>query len=162
MLRVIKIHRILLASFAALLMAAAPAVADDASLDAAWDSKDAQFKELGRSVEREFTRWGKRNNKGDAKLLRLMKRGETLTVQVEQAVNAEQPSTPQGSEAKTLILKSLASFKQHFVEHRKAIRAAPSRRAVNFGQKADRALEASEADAKKAEDLLAQVGVQQP
>ena len=162
MTSVITIPRALLAVCAAVLLAAAPAAADDASVDAAWDSQDKQFTELGKSVEREFTRWGNRNNTRDGKLLRLLRRGESLTVKVEQAVNAEEPSTPQGTEAKGLILKSLADFKQHFVESRKAVRAAPSQRAVRLGQRADRLLESSRADAKKAEELLAQVGVQQP
>src|SRR3712207_3593577 len=104
------------------LAVAAPASADDASMDRAWDSQDPQFRELSKSVEREIKAWAKRGHTRDGKLLKLFKRGETLTARVEAAVNAEQPSSPQGGEAKPLIMNSLATLKQHFVWERKAVR----------------------------------------
>ena len=106
-----------------------------------------------------MARWAERDWKGDAKLTKLMKRGQELTARVEAAVNAEQPSTPQGTEAKTWIVKSLATFKAHFAEHLKAIPRAPSKRAEQYGRKADKLVKQSAAEAKQAKDLLKQVGV---
>jgi hypothetical protein len=145
---------------AILLVGAPPATADDASMKRAWDSQDPAFRELSKSVTREFKRWADRGHTRDGKLLRLLKRGETLTTAVEQAVNAEQPATPQGTEAKTWILKALATFKAHFAEDRKAVRAAPSRRAVRHGKEADRLFKQSGEEADRAKELLRQVGVQ--
>lgn len=154
-----KLKTTVVAALTAALMTASPAVADDASMKRAWDSQDPAFTELGKSVRREFRAWAKRGHTRDAKLLRLLERGETLSIRVEQAVNPEQPSTPQGTEAKTFILQSLATFKAHFAEERKAVRAAPGRRAQRFGKEADRLFDQSAAEAKKARDLLAQVGI---
>jgi hypothetical protein len=151
--------RTLIAGLCALLVGAAPAPADDASMKRAWDSQDAAFTQLGKSVEREMRRWAKRGHTRDSKILGLMRRGEALTTTVEQAVNAEQPSTPQGTEAKTWIMKSLATFKQHFATHLKAIPRAPSKRAVRYGRQADRLADRSADEAAKAKELLKQVGV---
>jgi hypothetical protein len=153
------VKRILITGACALLVGAAPASADDASMKQAWDSQDAAFTELGKSVDREFRRWARRGHTRDSKIIRLMRRGEALTTTVEQAVNAEQPSTPQGNEAKTWIMKSLASFKQHFATHLQAIPRAPSKRAVRLGRQADRLLDRSADEGTKAKELLKQVGV---
>ena len=155
-----RLRSAITAVLAALLVTAAPAAADDASMKRAWDSQDPAFTELSKSVDREMKRWVKRRWKRDAKLLRLFKRGETLTVRVEQAVNAEQPSSQQGTDAKPLIMNALATLKQHFVVSRKAVRAAPSKRAERYGEEADALFDRGAADAKKARELLAQVGVQ--
>jgi hypothetical protein len=152
--------RALTVLLAAALVGAPPAAADDASMKRAWDSQDPAFRELSKSVNREMRRWAKRGHTRDGKLLRLFKRGETLTASLEQRVNAEQPSTQQGTEAKTWILKSLATFKAHFGWDRRAVRAAPSRRAVRYGKEADRLFEQSGDEAAKAKELLRQVGVQ--
>ena len=155
-----KLRTVCVAALASALLVAAPAAADDASMKRAWDSQDPAFTELSKSVNREIKAWAKRGHTRDSKLLRLFKRGETLTARVEQAVNAEQPSSPQGTEAKPLIMNALATLKQHFVWERKAVRAAPSKRAERYGKEADRLWDVGAADAKKARDLLAQVGVQ--
>ena len=154
-----KVRSILIAVMAVAVVAPASAAADDASMKRAWDSQDAAFTENGKSFRKELKAWSKRGHTRDAKLLRLLKRGEALLVTVEQAVNAEQPSTPQGTEAKTWILKSLATFKGFFRSNRSAVRAAPSKRAERLAKEADAFLDQSEKEAKTAKDLLAQVGV---
>ncbi len=150
---------ILILSCALLAGLASPASADDASIKRAWDSEDAAFTTLGKSVAREFDRWARRGHTRDSKLLSLLRRGETLTRTVEQRVNAEQPSSPSGTEAKNWALRSLATFAAHFVAERKAVRAAPGARAQRLGREADRLAKRSETEAKEAKKHFAAAGI---
>ena len=119
---------LLLALCAALLLllvpAAPPAAADDASVKRAWDSEDAAFTELGRSVRREQRRWQARGFTGDAKLLRLLRRGERLCGVVVGRLQAEQPSSEAGGQARDAAIASTTTFAQFFVAERSFVRAA--------------------------------------
>ena len=116
--------RRLLALAALLVLApAAPASADDASVKAAWDSEDAAFSELGRAVERATKRWEARGFTRDGRLVRLMRRGERLSRTVVDRLNAEQASSPTGTEARDWAIRSTSSFARYFVVQRRFVRA---------------------------------------
>lgn len=152
-------RRALVTFLIALAVAAAPAAADDASVKRAWDSEDAAFTELGKSVAREMSRWQKRGHTRDSKLLRLLERGETLTRTVEQRVAAEPSSSPQGEEAKGWALKSLGSFARYFVAERRFVRAAPKKSANEIAVLARRLNRQSLAEAKRGVDIFKSLGI---
>lgn len=109
---------------AALLLIAAPASADDKSVSDAWDSQDPAFTQLSASVKREVRAWEKRDFTRDAKLLKLYRRGEELCQKVVAALQAEQPSTPQGTQARDLAIRSTQHLAEYFVAERRFVRAA--------------------------------------
>jgi hypothetical protein len=146
----------------ALLLAAPPAIADDASVKRAWDSEDAAFTSLGKSVRREQARWERRGFTRDGKLLRLMRRGERLSRTVVERVTAEQPSSPTGAEARERALRSTSTFAEFFVAERRFIRAMrprPSRRARRLERRAISLDRRTRREAKRALELFKQLGL---
>lgn len=134
-------RRLLALTLLLVLASAAPASADDASVKAAWDSEDAAFTELGKSVDRQAKRWADRGFTRDGRLLRLMRRGERLSRTVVERLNAEQPSSPTGTEAREWAIRSTSTFARYFVVQRRFIRAMspnPSARAQRLNRRARR------------------------
>lgn len=147
---------------ALLALPAAPAAADDRSVKAAWDSEDQAFTELGRSVRREVRAWQRRGYTRDAKLLRLYRRGEELSRKVVAVVNAQQPSTPQGTDARNLAIASTSHFAEYFVAERRFVRRmrrgkpASARAAEREALRLDRL---TRDEAKRAREIFASLGL---
>ncbi|HWT94442.1 MAG TPA: hypothetical protein VN238_15705 [Solirubrobacteraceae bacterium] len=147
---------------AALLLVAAPASADDKSVSDAWDSEDAAFTQLGKSERREYRAWEKRGFTRDPKLLKIYRRGETLSRKVIAALEAQQPSTPQGAQARDLAISSTKHFAEHFVVLRKfvrTIRADDETAGRKIGKEADRLLKLTESEGEQAKAIFVQLGL---
>ena len=95
---------------ACVLLGAAPAVADDASVLRAWESNDAQFAVLGRQVERATVTFRRTRRAGP--LLGALARTRALIIRTRKAVLAEQASTPVGASARLAALHSLSYFER--------------------------------------------------
>ena len=146
----------------ALVSAAPPAVADDRAVSDAWDSQDRQFEELSRSVRREARRWQSRRYTRDGKYLRLMTRGETLSRRVVAALQAAQPSTPTGGQARDLAIRSTAHLADFFVNERRWIRAmrpGGSSRARRLARESKRLFDLSASEADQARPLFRSLGL---
>lgn len=144
-------------------LAAPAAHADDASVKAAWDSEDAAFTKLGKDERRELRRWQDRGYTRDGKLLAYSKTGEELTRKVLSVVEAEQPSTPQGTQAKALVVESLTSFAELFVANRtfvRAMRPGKSAKAQAAEREVIRLDRRARAKAKEALALFKEVGIE--
>jgi len=117
-----------LAALFVLLAAAAPAVADDASLRAAGQSRDAQIEKLSARHDRafrQFRRSGFRRSAGAIRVLRRL-RGEFKLVA--RRVRAQQPTSAGGAEYKRLILLSIGDGVKGLELQGKAVRVARHRR----------------------------------
>jgi hypothetical protein len=100
---------LVLALAAVALPSAAPAAADDASLRAAADSRDAQAARLGKQIRRAYRAWkasGFRSRRLAHRIIRINRRARAMFEAVEAAVRAEQPSTPRGERYKRLVQAS--------------------------------------------------------
>jgi hypothetical protein len=138
------------------------AAADDASVKAAWDSEDTAFTALGRSVDRATVRWEKRGFQDDGEILRLLRRGERLTLEVKARVTAETASTPTGEEARGWALRSLDSFAAYFRAERGSRRAwsrHPSARAKRLYRRAQSLRRRSGREAKAGVRLYKTLGL---
>ena len=154
--------RIALVVVLALLTLASPAAADDRGVSDAWDSQDPQFRELSKSMDREIKRWKDRGFTRDGKILRLMKRGETLSRRVVAALEAQQPSTPTGAQARDLAIKSTAHLAEYFVADRKwarAVRPGGTARSRRLARESERLYDLSIAESKQAKTLFVSLGL---
>lgn len=155
-------RRLLALTTLVVLAAAAPAAADDASVRAAWNSEDPAFAELGRAVDRAEKRWEARGFTRDGRLVRLMRRGERLSRTVVDRLNAEQPSSPTGAEARDWAIRSTTTFARYFVVQRRFFRAmAPSYpdRARRLNRRAIRLYRLSRRQAAEGRERFAQIGL---
>lgn len=147
---------------ATLLLAAAPASADDKSVSDAWDSQDPAFEQLSASLKREVRAWEKRDFTRDGKLLKLYRRGEQLSLKVVAALQAQQPSTPQGGQARDLAIQSTQHLAGHFVAERRFVRAArPGNAAAarKAAREAERLYDLSVDVGKQAKAIFVQLGL---
>lgn len=155
-------RRLLALTALLVLAAAAPASADDASVKAAWDSEDAAFADLGADVTRETRRWVARDFRRDGKMLRLMRRGERLSRRVVDRLQAEQASSPTGTEARDWAIRSTSTFARYFVAERRSIRAAspnPGPRARRLYRRARQLLRTSRRQAAEGRERFKQLGL---
>jgi hypothetical protein len=105
---------LLLVSAAALvaLVPAPPVAADDASLRAAGQSRDPQFKRLGNKTRRTYRAWEQAGHppRLARRLLRLNRRTRHEIGLVRGAIAAEEPSSEGGATYKRLMFRSLRAF----------------------------------------------------
>jgi hypothetical protein len=103
---------LLLLALAAAWLPAASAGADDRSLRAAGQSRDAVFKRLGDKTRRTYRAWERGGHPRHLarRLLRLNRRTRREIVVVRRALKAEQPSSDGGATYKRLMFRSLRAF----------------------------------------------------
>jgi hypothetical protein len=115
---------------ALVLLPAAPAAADDASVKRAWDSTDAQFVKASRDLSRAMTRWRRSNFRRSGPVLRVERRLRRLLEINTARVAAEQASTPTGARARRFALASNASFSRYTVHEARGVRLVTARKRV--------------------------------
>ena len=108
-------------------------------------------------------RWARRDFTRDARLLRLLRRGERLTRVVEGRVEAEAASSETGARAREIALVSLDVFARYFRAERRWVRAMrprPARRVRRLERRVIRLDRRARAKAREARELFAGVGVE--
>lgn len=133
---------------ALLLVSAAPASADDASLHAAWTSRDVEVNKLYRQWKRALRRWERSGLRDWKPLYRANKAIAKAAAEVEAAVAAQAPSTAAGGRVKKLALLGLRNWRRSYGHLARATRLASRRRAgaahrafrsaTRYGKRADR------------------------
>lgn len=105
---------------------ASAATASDASVKAAGDAQDARFSALANQQRKATIAWTKadRSKRTSAPLLRILKKADRLEDVVTRNVKAESPSTPTGSQAKLLVIRSNANFSRYLKALGRAVRLA--------------------------------------
>jgi hypothetical protein len=122
------VRRLLLLALALGLLVAlwpsAPAGADDASLRAAGQSRDPQFKRLGNKTRRTYRAWSRAGHppRLARRLYRLNRRTRREIVLVRRAIRAEEPSSDGGATYKRLMFRSLRAFDTAIVWNSRGVR----------------------------------------
>ena len=121
----VKLGFLLVLAFAAALLPAASAGADDRSLRDAGRSRDAQFKRLGDKTRRTYRAWHRTGHptRLARRLLRLNRRTRGELVLVRRALRGEEPSTDGGATYRRLMFRSLRAFDLALVWDARGVRA---------------------------------------
>jgi hypothetical protein len=138
------------------------AAADDVAIKDAWHSEDARGDAQGERFTREVKRWEKRGFTRDERVLAPLRRAEALARLVWERVNAAEPSTPTGAEAKTWALRALQSSMAGLRATRAAIRVRGrriTRRTRRAWKRAARILERATREGERTEQLFREAGV---
>ena len=101
---------VLLLACGLLALPAAPAMATDATVEAAWDGDDAQFTKLGKQFRKGLKTWRKSDYRRPCSALKAHRRARKLLKGTISRVKAQPPSTATGGRAKTLALASMRDF----------------------------------------------------
>jgi len=147
---------------AALLVPAAPAAADDASVKRAWDSNDPAFAKAGRDLDRALTRWRRSSFRRSGPVLRVNRRTRRLLEINTARVAGQQASTPTGARARRFALASNASFLRYTVLAARGVRLVSARKRVAGDRvlgRASRAFRLSARQAKSGRTLFRRAGV---
>jgi hypothetical protein len=102
----------------------APAAADDASLRAAGQSRDPQFKRLGTKTRRTYRAWERAGHppRLARRILRLNRRTRSEIALVRGAISTEEPSSEGGATYKRLMFRSLRAFDTAMVWNSRGVR----------------------------------------
>ena len=129
---------LLLACFGVLAAFAPPAIATDATVEAAWDGDDAQFTKLGKQFRKGVRAWRKSGYRRPGTALKANRRARKLLRGTISRVKAQPSSTTTGERAKKLALASMSDFRKDIT-----LEAAIIRR-ITAGKNADRLIKRSD------------------
>ena len=139
------------------------AVADDQSVYDAWVSRDADFARLGREARSAEREWERSNGQRTRRFLRVIRATQRVLREVDAAINAQTPSSDNGTRGKTLALRSNAYFHASLGHLRRAIVAfkrRERRRAARHARAAEADLTRSGRAARGARRAFRAAGVQ--
>ena len=102
---------------------ASPAMATDATVEAAWHGDDAQFTKLGKQFRKGFRAWQKSGNRKPGRALKANRRARKLLRGTIKRVRAEEPSSATGARAKRYAVGSMTDFAKELKYRAAIIRA---------------------------------------
>lgn len=133
---------------------------DDAAVLRVYESRDADFKRLGKETRAAIGAWQESGNKREEPVLRVIEETRQTLRELRTAVQAEEPSSPRGAEGKKLALEALELFDRSQVLATKGVKDVTAGKAS--GQRtldeAEELLDSSAKPSKRAVKLLGKKG----
>lgn len=148
---------LLLASCVLLGAVASPAMATDASVEAAWDGDDAQFTKLGKQFRKGLRAWRKSGYRKPGRALKANRRASKLLKGTISRVKAQPSSSATGERAKSLALASMRDFaKQLKIDARIIRRQTAGKSAGGLIKRSNKLMKSAAKRSKSARKLFRQ------
>jgi hypothetical protein len=136
---------------------ASPAMATDATVEAAWDADDAKFTKLGKQFRKGLRVWEKSGRRKPGRALKANRRARKLLRGTIKRVRAEEPSSVTGTRAKRYAVGSMTDFAKELKYQAAIIRRITARKSTKaLVRRAYKYTKRSRARSKRARKLFRQ------